>query len=173
MGRTPSLSPHPEPANTGMSGINRTFLVVVDDTEEMGAALEYACRRAKATQGRVALLRTVEPAEYRQLAFVGSMLEKAAREEAETLLHRLAARVKERSGDLPILYVREGDPKDQLMALIDQEPGISVLVLAAGSGKDGPGPLVTACATGLIAKLRVPVTIIPAGLSPEDLNRMS
>ncbi|HTH15897.1 MAG TPA: universal stress protein, partial [Magnetospirillum sp.] len=46
----------------------RVFLVVVDDTEEMRAALSYACRRARHTGGRVALLRVVEPAEFQHFA---------------------------------------------------------------------------------------------------------
>ena len=40
----------------------RTFLVVVDETEEMRNALRYACRRAQHTSGRVALVYVVEPA---------------------------------------------------------------------------------------------------------------
>ena len=34
----------------------RVFLVVVDESPEMRNALRYACRRAKRTGGRVALL---------------------------------------------------------------------------------------------------------------------
>ena len=49
----------------------RVFLVVVDDTEEMHVALRYACRRARHTGGRVALLHVIEPADpqpFRQVA---------------------------------------------------------------------------------------------------------
>ncbi len=35
---------------------DRVFLVVVDETEEMKVALRFACRRARHTGGRVALL---------------------------------------------------------------------------------------------------------------------
>ena len=51
----------------------RTFLVVVDDTEEMRAALRYACRRARSTGGRVALLRIVEPTEFQHFASTGNL----------------------------------------------------------------------------------------------------
>lgn len=152
---------------------DRTFLVVVDDTEEMRAALTFACRRARATNGRVALVRIIEPPEVQHFAFIGKIIEQETREDAEQTLQRMAAEVNRRSGQLPMLYVREGKAVDELLSLIDEEPGLSILVLAAGKGKDGPGPLVTACGSGLMARLRVPVTIVPAGLTPEDIERLA
>ena len=44
----------------------RIFLVVVDESPEMQKALRYACRRAKRTGGRVALLYVMEPPEGQQ-----------------------------------------------------------------------------------------------------------
>jgi nucleotide-binding universal stress UspA family protein len=64
-----------------------------------------------------------------------------------------------------MLHVREGKPATELLRLLDEEPGISVLVLAADPGPKGPGPLVTALSERLIGKLRVPVTIVPGSLS--------
>ncbi|HIJ38686.1 MAG TPA: universal stress protein [Rhodospirillaceae bacterium] len=151
----------------------RTFLVVVDDTEEMRAALRYACRRALHTGGRVALLRVVEPAEYQHFALIGNLMEAEARQEAEVLLQRLAADIYDLSGELPVLYVREGVPRDQLLALIDEEPEISVLVLAAGTGSEGPGPLVSAMTGRYVNRLRVPVTIVPGQLSNEAIDALS
>ena len=40
---------------------DRVFLVVADDSAELEVALRYACRRARKTRGRVALLAVVEP----------------------------------------------------------------------------------------------------------------
>ena len=48
------------------------------------------------------------------------------------------------SGDVPVLYVREGDPADELLRLLAEEPTISVLVLGADPGPKGPGPLIAA-----------------------------
>ncbi|MFN5619515.1 MAG: universal stress protein, partial [Brevundimonas sp.] len=39
----------------------RKFLVVADDTPEFPTALAFAARRARATGGRVALLRVISP----------------------------------------------------------------------------------------------------------------
>jgi len=151
----------------------RVFLVVVDDTEEMRAALRYACGRARSTGGRVALLRVIEPAEFQHFATIGNLMTEEARQAAETLLQRLATEVNAVSGQLPVLYVREGAPRDELLKLIDEEPAISVLVLAADPGPRGPGPLVTALTGRYVGKLRVPLTIVPGGLTDEQIAKVT
>lgn len=151
----------------------RTFLVVVDNTEEMRAALRYACRRARRTGGRVALLRVVEPAEYQHFAAIDQLMRDEARRDAETLLQRMATEVNETSGEVPVLYVREGLPRDELLKLIDEEPSISILVLAAGRGPEGPGPLVSALSSRYINRLRIPLTIVPGTLTDHDIDELS
>lgn len=151
----------------------RTFLVVVDDTEEMRAALRYACRRARATGGRVALLRVIAPAEFQHFAAIGRLMSDEARADAEALLLRLGGEVQQISGELPVIHVREGDPRDELLALIDQEPSISILVLAAGTGADGPGPLVSALAGRSIGKLRIPLIIVPGNLTDRLIDSLT
>lgn len=152
-----------------MPDISRVFLVVVDDTEEMRAALRYACRRARHTGGRVALLRVVEPAEFQHFATIGNLMRAEARQEAEELLQRMAAEVNDISGQLPVLYVREGNPREELIQLIDEEPQISILVLAADTGPSGPGPLVSAMTGKFVGRLRVPITIVPGNLSDDQI----
>ena len=61
-------------------------------------------------------------------------MQEEGREEAERLLSGLAAQVNEITGGLPILLIREGDPRDELLALIAEDPRISILVLAAAAG---------------------------------------
>lgn len=148
---------------------SRVFLVVVDDSEEMRAALRYACRRARNTDGRVALLRVVEPAEFQHFATIGNLMRAEARQEAEELLQRMAAEVNDCSGQLPVLYVREGNVREELIRLVNEDPQISILVLAADTGPGGPGPLITALTGKFIGKLRVPLTIVPGNLSDEQI----
>lgn len=149
---------------TGGEHHHRVFLVVVDQTPELKVALRFASRRAHATGGRVAMLYVTEPVSSEWLG-VGEIMREERRTEAETRLQELAADVREMSGDMPMLHVREGTPATELLRLLDEEPGISVLVLAADPGPNGPGPLVTALSGRLIGKLRVPVTIVPGSLS--------
>jgi nucleotide-binding universal stress UspA family protein len=152
---------------------NRVFLVVVDDSPEMQAALRFACRRAHSSGGQVALLRVIEPTEYEHFASIGNLMRAEAREAAEELLNRLAGDVNQLSGHLPVLHVREGNPRDELIALIAEEPSISVLVLAADTGPGGPGPLVTALTGKYIGKLRIPLTLVPGSLTPDQIDAIT
>lgn len=151
----------------------RTFLVVVDDTEEMRAALRYACRRARNSHGRVALLRVVEPIEFQHFAAIDNLMRDEARQEAEVLLQRMAGEVHDLSGEYPTLYAREGQPRDELLKLISEEPSISILVLAAGTGPEGPGPLISALTSKYVSRLRVPLTIVPGSLSDAAIDALT
>lgn len=146
----------------------RIFLVVVDETEEMRVALRYAALRAFHTGGKVALLAVAEPPGIQQFAAIEERMEEEAREQAEQLLAKLSAEVKDIAGSTPILYLRTGRASEELLALIAEEPSISVVVLGAGTGQEGPGPLITALVSHS-GKLRVPVTIVPGGLDDEQI----
>jgi len=152
---------------------DRVFLVVVDDSAEREVALKYACLRARKGGGRVALLRVIEPAEQTEWAGVDALMQQEGREEAERLLSGLAAQVNEITGGLPILLIREGDPRDALLNLLEEDPRISILVLAAAAAGSGPGPLIAALTGRHGQRLRVPMTIVPAGLDEGDMQRVT
>ena len=152
---------------------DRVFLVVVDDTEEMRVALRFACRRAAHTNGRVALLYVVESSEFQHWMSVGDLMREEARSEGEQVLQRCAAQVSEQTGSLPVLYLREGSRRSELLDLIDEEPSISILVLAADTGPRGPGPLVSAVTGKFVGKLKIPVTIVPGNLSDEKVDKIA
>ncbi len=118
---------------------DRVFLVVVDDTPERAVALRYAALRAKKSGGRVALLRVLEPAGLVEWAGVEQMMAEERRQEAEALLSALAAEVQEITGGMPILIIREGDPREELLKLLEEDPRISILVLAAAPGSGDLG----------------------------------
>ena len=162
-----------EPASGSAKPQERVFLVVVDESEEQSVALRYAARRAQHTGGRVALLYVIEPSDLQQWMAVETLMREERREEAEAVLQRLATEVAELSGSMPVIYIREGRRRDELLALIDEEPSISILVLAANAGSEGPGPLITALTGKSITKLRVPVTIVPGTLSKEQLDAIA
>jgi nucleotide-binding universal stress UspA family protein len=151
----------------------RVFLVVVDESPELGVALRYACLRAKKTGGRVALLYVIEPADFQQWMGVSELMRDEARQEAEQTLQKMAADVQKQSAAMPILFVRDGVRRDELLKLIDEEPTISILVLGAATGPRGPGPLVSALTSKFVGKLRVPVTIVPGNLSFEDIDTIA
>ena len=151
----------------------RVFLVVVDESKELQAALHYATRRAAHTGGRIALLYVIEPSELQHWISIENLAREERREEAEELMQRLCEQIAPIAGTMPIVYIREGHRRDQLLALIAEEPSISILVLAAGTGPEGPGPLITYLTGKPAARLRIPITIVPGGLTREQLDAVS
>ena len=152
---------------------NRLFLVVVDASEEMSVALHFACRRAHNTGGRVALLYVLEPADFQHWMAVEEKMREERREEAERVLNDHAAAVNTLTGHMPVLYLREGKASDLVVELIEEEPNISILVLGAGTGKKGPGPLVSSLAGKLSGKFPIPITVVPGNLSLEQIDALT
>lgn len=166
-------SPSPA-ASAGKPALERIFLVVVDDSPELKIALRYACLRARKSHGRVALLYVIEPAEMQSWLMVEDLMRQEQRAEAEKKMQKLAREVNALTGTLPILHIREGNRRDALLSLIDEEPGLSILVLAAGTGQEGPGPLITYFMSPRgLTRLRIPMTIVPGGLSDEKLDAIT
>ena len=151
----------------------RVFLVVVDETEEHRLAVQYAARRAAHTGGRLALLYVVEPAELQQWMAIEELARAERREAAEELLQRLCEEIVPVAGSMPMVYIREGRRRDELLELINEEPTISILVLAAGTGPEGPGPLISYLTGKQAARLRIPITIVPGGLSLDQVDALS
>ncbi len=166
--------PAAAPEDAAPKGAGRVFLVVVDETPELKVALLYACRRAQKSGGRVALLHVAETGAFQQqILGVGKLMEQEARQAAETLMQKIAAEVYRLSGAMPVLYLREGDRRDELIKLIAEEPTISILVLGANPGAKGPGPLVAALTGKFVGKLRVPLTIVPGNLTIDDIESIA
>ena len=151
----------------------RVFLVVVDESEELQVAVHYAARRAAHTGGRVAMLYVIEPSELQHWVAIENLAREEQREEAEQLMQRLCEEILPIAGAMPIVYIREGPRRDELLALINEDPSISILVLAAGIGPEGPGPLIAYLTGKPAARLRIPITIVPGGLTMEQLDALS
>jgi nucleotide-binding universal stress UspA family protein len=150
----------------------RVFLVVVDESPEMRNALRYACRRAKRTGGRVALLYVMPPPEGQTWGGVADLMREEARQEAEQAVSRYADIAATQTGQPPAIHIREGKSRDELVKLLSEDRSISVLVLGAASSGEGPGPLVTAF-TRAGSQLRIPLTIVPGALSEAEIDAIS
>lgn len=148
----------------------RKFLVVVDKTPECRVALRFAARRAQHTGGRVSLLCVAEPPDFQQWKGVEEIMVDEAHENAENLVYEAAKNVNELAGLLPELLIEQGDAVHCLKDLIARDKDISILVLASGTSKEGPGPLVSLFAGGI---QNIPVTIVPGNLSDEAVDELA
>jgi nucleotide-binding universal stress UspA family protein len=154
-------------------GNDRYFLCVVDSSKECRNAIYFAACRASRTGGRLALLFMMEPAEFQHWMSVEEKMREEAREEAEDFLQQYASQVQEWTREMPTLYVREGKPSETILALIEEEPRISILVLGAGTEKKGPGPLVSSIGGKMSGKFPIPITIVPGHLTFEQIDMLT
>ena len=148
----------------------RKFLVVIDKTPECMVALRFAVRRAQHTDGRVTLMCVATPPDFQQWRGVEEIMRDEAHAEAEALLHEAAKTVNDLSGILPELVIPYGLVTDCLHQLLKDDRDISILVLAAGTAKEGPGPLVSMFATMVQG---IPVTIVPGNFTPEQVDALA
>ncbi|SMD04516.1 universal stress protein [Rhizobium sp. RU36D] len=152
-------------------GHRRKFMAVIDGTPECYRAVHYAGRRAKNSNGGLVLLYIIPDGEFQQWLGVGEIMRAEARDEAETSMARAAQTVRETIGIEPEIVIREGSAAAQIHSLIEEDRDIAILVLAAGSAKDGPGPLVSMIA-GRAAAFPIPVTVLPDTLTNEEIDAL-
>ena len=150
----------------------RKFLVVLDDSRECLNAMRFAAMRAARTGGGVAIISVIPPEEFNHWIGVGAVMREEARERIEVHFEVFAKWMRDRQHVDPELVIREGQPVDEIVAHIQQDSEIGVLVLGAGTGKKGPGPLVTQLSRNSGA-LPIPITIVPGDLSKEKLEAIT
>ncbi len=147
-------------------------MAVIDDTPECSRAVHYAGMRAKNSNGGLVLLYVIADGDFQQWLGVEEIMRAEAREEAEATLAKVAQNVRETIGIEPEIVIREGSATEEIHALIEEDRDIAILVLAAGSAKEGPGPLVSSIA-GKAAAFPIPVTVIPDLLTDEEIDALS
>ena len=150
----------------------RKFLVVLDDSRESLNAIRYAAMRAAKTGGGVQVL-SVIPANSIQHGFgVADVMRAEAYERIEAHFEVFAKWMRDRPGVEPELVIREGEPGTELLAQINADPEIGVVVLGASAESSGPGPLIARIMRE-VATLPCPVTIVPGNISRERLEQIT
>ena len=153
----------------------RKFLVVVDETPEVEAALYYAASRMQRSSGSLVLLYVIVPQEFQHWINVRQQQidEETAKAKA---LFRLMRRKLNLAGYENVAceeIIREGERAGEIRKLIDEDEDIAVLVLGASSEAASPGPLVSSLAvSGAMGKFPIPITIVPGTLALEDVRSL-
>jgi nucleotide-binding universal stress UspA family protein len=149
----------------------KKFLVVVDETAECDRAVTFAAHRVRRTGGTVVLLTVIEPIESQQWLGVDDVLRAEARERAEEMLDQRISRIARIGNIRTETVIRDGRPAEAIDQLIAADSAIAILVLAARSGGDGPGPLVSAFVnrSGGTSAPPVLITIVPASMTDEQI----
>ncbi len=151
----------------------RKFLVIMDDSPEFLNALRFAAIRAKKTGGGVEILGIIAPEEFQHWIGVGEAMRAEARERIEEHFKVFSKWMIDKEGIEPELVIREGDKATEVLAQIEEDPEVGILVLGAGATGEGPGPLVTQLVARQAADMQVPITIVPGGLTKERIIAVS
>ena len=150
----------------------RKFLVVLDDSRECLNAMRFAAMRASKTGGGVEVLAIIPPEEFNHWIGVADIMRAEARERIEVHFEVFAKWMRDKQGIEPELVIREGNPVAEIMAQVEEDTEVGVLVLGAGTDKSGPGPLVTQLSRSA-GDLTIPLTIVPGDMSKERLEAIT
>jgi hypothetical protein len=156
-----------------MTEMSRKFLAVSDETEECLSALTFAGMRSKAVGAGLVILRCARVPGLGGWIGLDKDISQDAIDAARVKATQHADAVEARTGVMAELVVVDDEPIDAIRKLIEGDPAIKVLILAAGTGRLGPGPLVSRLAKGKpIANRPIAVTVIPGDLTDKQLDEI-
>ena len=156
-----------------MTEMSRKFLAVSDETEECLSALIFAGMRAKAVGAGLVILRCARSPGLGGWIGLDKDISQDAIDAARVKATQHADAVEERTGVMAELVVVDDEPIDAIRKLVEGDTTIKVLILAAGTGRMGPGPLVSRLAKGKpIANRPIAVTVIPGDLNDKQLDEI-
>ena len=150
----------------------RKFLVVLDDSRECLNAMRFAAMRAAHTGGGVQVLSVIPPDEFNHWIGVGNIMREEARERIHAHFEVFAKWMRDKQNVDPQLVIREGEPVQEIIAQVEEDSEVGVLVLGASNEKRGPGPIIAELARTFGA-LPIPVTIVPGEISKEKLEAIT
>jgi len=154
----------------GRRGDGGVYLVVADEKEEFGAALRYAARRAEAGRAHVGILHIIEIDDFQHWSNVENKIRRELREQAEKQIWAHAGIVNDLNGERPVLYIREGVREDVIVDVINEDEDIRALILGGAEHASGPGSLVSYFTGKGLARLRIPVVIVPGHLDMQNID---
>lgn len=150
----------------------RKFMVVLDNSRECLNAMRFAAMRAAHTGGGVTVLSVISPEEFNHWIGVGEIMRQEARERIEVHFEVFAKWMRDKQNVAPDLVIREGEVVAEIMAQVQEDTEIGVLVLGASTDGKGPGPLVTQL-TRQAGNLPIPFTVVPGDMTKEKLEAIT
>ena len=156
----------------GATATKRTYLVVVDDSDEARVALRFAARRAAKTSGRIEVLGIVEPQDFVQFGGVQAAIEEEQRLRIEGVVSSAIGEILDESGVEANIIIQQGEGVKTVRDYVGERPDVAALVLGAAP-TGNPGPLVSSFCGNGAGELPCPVMLIPGSLSDERLEQLS
>lgn len=154
-------------------GHKRKLLVVIDDTSECDRAIVYGAKRALLSNSDLVMVFVIVPGEFQHWLGVEQIMRDEVQRIAEEKLERALEIGRASAPGIVIqTVIREGLVQTELRDLISSDTDIGLLILAAGEGKEGPGPLVAGVALRAEG-YGIPVTIVPSSITDEEIAALT
>lgn len=155
-------------------GQRQKFLLLIDESEEVDRAISLAARRSLRFNIGIVLLAAINPDDFSgtHLFRAGDIMRAESHEKAKSRLERAVTRLKRFGVNDAETYIIEGKAGEAVLKIIEQDPAIFSLVLAASTSNEGPGPLVSALAKSA-GHYPVPIIIVPGRLTEDEIAALS
>ena len=147
----------------------RKFMVVLDNSTECLNAMRFAAMRAEKTGARVEILAVIPPEEFNHWIGVGAIMREESRDRISAHFEVFAKWMREKHNVEPELVIREGEVVNEILAQINDDAEVDILILGAGTDRKGPGPLVSQLSKSS-GTLDVPIVIVPGNLSKKQIE---
>jgi len=144
------------------------YLVVVDSTEELSVAIDYAANFSNAEGGYIALLNVMEDVGISNFKDIEDRIRAEQRAQSEQMLWDAAGRVIEKTGRTPMTIIEQGDCSAIIVDMIENHKNIVALVLASNASSSSPGTLVSYFSGKGLSRLPVPLLIVPGHLEAQS-----
>jgi|TARA_B100000768_G_scaffold72724_1_gene69739 nucleotide-binding universal stress UspA family protein len=144
-------------------------MVVLDNSTECLNAMRFAAMRAEKTGARVEILAVIPPEEFNHWIGVGAIMREESRDRISAHFEVFAKWMREKHNVEPELVIREGEVVNEILAQINDDAEVDILILGAGTDRKGPGPLVSQLSKSS-GTLDVPIVIVPGNLSKEQIE---
>ena len=114
----------------------------------------------------------IEQEDMQHFMGVADVMRAEARERIEAHYEVFAKWMRTRPKVEPVLVIREGNPAEELIALVSEDPDIGVVVLGLNSDRSGANPVLTRLLRDP-ASLACPITLVPGDLAKERLEAIT
>ena len=150
--------------------MKKKFLVIIDESKELGNAIYFAANRALHTEGKLSLLYVVDPAINAQWAKIENLIEQEATSEAKKICRTWSQKIRDRFKIDSEIIIKIGNRAEQVLKLLKEDQDIRFLILASASKSEDPGPIIKALTSKKIKELSIPIVIVPGSLEEKDID---
>lgn len=154
----------------------RKMLVIVDESQEVEAALFFCASRIAHSSGVMVMLNVIQREDFPSWMGVQQVHIEEETNKAKARFRLLRRKLNQAGFEHVAIeeVIREGKTTEEITKLIAEDQDIGILVLGAAVSTKGPGPLVSSLAAGNRAgTFPIPITIVPGDLTLDELQALA